>query len=454
VSGLSGPAPDTTAAGDGLGELTVDLALYLAGGADAARLVLRRTVSTASVGAGSPAAVEELWASDELAAPLVRTSVRAALGPVAAALLLAEPVPVVPGLHRPTHSGLDDLAGAAPVEHLVGCRGTVRGAPGPRALGAVEVVGGAGMAGHVARMQLRAAVDGQGMVPAAGTSQPPPGEPAAAPVPVRAALRADVEDARARLAAAQLWRLLAGGPLGTGEPTGAARFRLVRLLPGPAALTAGPGGPDPDRALVSFVEPGVGRTVLVGHRCAPGSGPDALLRRPGVVAALEAYSAAAADPDTEPAAVAAARVRAVDALGGESPGHRTSVEAVVPALHGTVVLQDSCGVPVGNRAHRFSTAAHVLAPSSATATLLQARPETVRAVVEHACAADELAAVPLQQRLADAVCAAEPAEAPEPGGRVAELLGADPAEGDPRTDPVGRLHRALAELAAGIPAHS
>jgi hypothetical protein len=426
---------------DRVAELTVDLALYRAGSGardGTVRLVLRRTVCTAPEGpAGVPAAaVEELWVSDELPPPLVRGAVRAALGPVAAPLLLAEPVPVLPGLHRPTHHHLDDLDEPASVGYLAGCRGTVRGAPGARTLAGVEVVGGAGVAGHVARSLLLAAIGGQGMVPDAGLAAGPPAAPpddegAAAPEQVRADLLADLADARGRLDEADLWRRVAGGPVGGWAATGPDRFRLVRLAPGPATLTAGPGGPDPDRMLVTFVEAGGGEpalTALVAHRCGDETEPGGALRRAEVVAALGAYTAAAADPGADPAHVGELRRRAVDALGGAAAPRITPAGPAVPALHGTVVLQDSRGIPVGNRVHRFSTTVHLLVPGAPAAALLQDHPELVRAVVEHACVVEERAAAPVQQRLADA-------------------LGADGVvEDDPRGDPADRITRSLREL--------
>jgi hypothetical protein len=421
---------------DPLGELTVDMALYrVAAGTSgdarngAARLVLRRTVCTAPEGpAGVPAAaVEELWVSEELPAPLLRAAVRAAIEPVAAALLLAEPVPVVTGLHRPTHDLLDDLGEPAAVGYLAGCRGTVRGAPGPRALAGVEVVGGAGVPGHVARSLLLAAVGGQGMVP----GDPAPAGAAGAPVPVRDELLADLADARGRLDEADLWRRVAGGPLGGWEPTGPDRYRLVRLAPGPATLTAGPGAPDPDRTLVTVIEAAgdPARTAVLGHRGAAGSEPGAALARPGAVAALDAYRAAAADPEGAGAARDRA-LAALGALGGDADPRPTPTGAAVPALHGTVVLQDSRGIPVGNRVHRFATTVHLAVPGAGATALLQAHPELVQAVVEHACAVEERAAAPVQQRLADAVCGA-------PDGA---------ADDDPRGDPADRIARSLREL--------
>jgi hypothetical protein len=422
---------------DPLAELTVDLALCRAGSGareDTTRLVLRRTVSTAPEGPAAvpAAAVEELWVSDELAPPLVRGAARAALGPAAAPLLLGEPVPVVPGLHRATHHHLDDLGEPASVGYLAGCRGTVRGAPGPRTPTGVEVVGGAGVAGHVARSLLLAAIGGQGMVADGGPAAPPaaPDQPAPAPHQVRADLLADLADARGRLDEVDLWRRVAGGPLGGWETTGPDRFRLVRLAPGPATLTAGPGGPDPDRLLVTFFAAGDGEpapTALVGHSCGAGIEPGAGLHRPGVLPALAAFTVAAAGPDADPAQVAELRGRALEVLGGVADPRTTAIGAAVPALYGTVVLQDSHAIPVGNQVHRFSTTVYLLVPGAGAAAVLREHPELLRAVVEHACVVEERIAAPVQQRLADAVCGAA-------------------AEDDPRGDPADRITRSLREL--------
>jgi hypothetical protein len=166
----------------------------------------------------------------------------------------------------------------------------------------------------------------------------------------------------------------------------------------------------------------------VGHSCDAGIEPGTALHRPGVLAALAAFTAAAAGRDADPAQVAEVRGRAVDALGGMAGPRTMSTDATVPALHGTVVLQDSRGIPVGNRVHRFSTTVHLLVPDAGAAALLREHPELLRAVVEHACVVEERVAAPVQQRLADAVC------------------GAGATEDDPRGDPADRITRSLREL--------
>jgi hypothetical protein len=389
-----------------LGDLTVDLALYVVPGA---RLVLRRTVSTVA----GPAVVEELWASDEMPASAVRLAARAALD-TAAALLLAEPVATVPGLHPPTHRGLDDLAEPATVTHLAGCRTTVRGRPGPGTLCAAEVVGGRGVAAHVARTSLLAAVGAHGLVRdgAPAPAGPPDPEPARS---VRDELLADLADARTRLEEVALWRRVAGAPLGGWYRTGPDRFRLTRRMPGPATLTTGLDDPDLDGVLVTFLDGGpAGATTLVGYRLDPRVDPESALGGPEAVPT---------DHRTGP------RV--------------TPTGVPVPALHGTVVVHDSHGLPAGNRLRQFATTVHVRTPGPDATALLQARPEIVRAVVEHACAVEEPAAAALQNRLADAVCGPDPSD---PGGRITALLGDDVGDADPGADPLGRVTRSLTEI--------
>jgi hypothetical protein len=388
------------------------------------------------------AVVEELWVSDPAPAPATRPAVRAALGPTAVRLLRAEPVPVLPGLHRPTPRCLDELTEPAVVAYLAGARGTVRGAPGPRSLAGVEVVGGSGTAAHVARSLLLAAVDTQGLVADGGTAAPDTEAPA---VPVRAELRVDLTDARTRLEQADLWLRLAGAPLGGWYPVGPDRFRLARLLPGPATLTACAGDPDLDRIRVTFVE-GADPVTLICYSVEPHPELGTALRDPRTGDGFAAYSAVAADPDADPGHLAELRQRAVATLGvaPAEPG-MTPVGESLPVLRGTAVVHDDRALPVGNRVRRFATAVHVLAPDPA-ATALQTRPEVVAALVDHACATGD-AGAGLQQRLAEAVCGPDgDLDAPDPaesGTGLAALVG-HPAAVDP--DPLGRVTRSLRDL--------